>query len=162
MSTTSTTSSSTVDKHGSAAQLLFGTVDGASYGLTIVNTISAEQTYSTEIFVKDKDGSTTGMIQGDKRTSGSIGGLANTAPSATLGSAKANPTTVGATNCVITSLRMSGSNEDFQNFELGFAAFEGITIGSCDKNVKHDIAPLEKIEEATELSDLAFLVQELQ
>lgn len=150
----------TLAKHGSAANLLFGTTTFT--GLTIVNSMSAEETYATEIFVKDKDGDTTGMVQGDKRTSGTIGGLADAAPSATLGSSATNPTSVGSANCVITSLRMSGSNEDFQNFELGFQAFEGITISSCDKNVKHDIAPLTRVEERTELSDLAFLVQELQ
>ena len=150
----------TVTKHGSAKNLLFGSTTFS--GLTIVNSMSAEQTFATEIFVKDKDGSTTGLVQGDKRTSGSVGGYATSAPSATLGSAATNPTGVGASSCVVTSLRMSGSNEDFQTFELGFQAFEGITIGTCDENVKHDIAPLSRVEEKTELSDLAFLVQELQ
>jgi hypothetical protein len=150
----------TLAKHGSATNLLFGSTTFS--GLTIVNSMSAEQTYSTEIFVKSKDGDTTGLVQGDKRTSGSVGGYAAAAPSATLGSASSNPTGVGSTNCVITSLRMSGSNEDFQTFELGFQAFEGITIGTCDRNAKHDIAPLNRVEERTELSDLAFLVQELQ
>lgn len=154
------TATSTLTKHGSAANLLFGTTTFS--GLTIVDSMSAEETFATEIFVKSKDGDTTGMVQGDKRTSGTIGGKANAVPSATLGSAAANPTGVGSTNCVVTSLRMSGSNEDFQNFELGFQAFEGITIATCDKNAKHDIAPLEKVEESSELSDLAFLVDSLR
>lgn len=118
----------TLVKHGSAIGQAFGTADNVM-GFDIVESMSSEETYGTEITLKDHNGDTTGLVLGDKRTNGTVSGLAGSSTTG-VGDAATNPTDVGATSCVVTSVRANYSNEDFVKYEYGFSAWEGVTISS--------------------------------
>jgi len=151
----------TIEKYGQANDIDFGTDGkGSDAGLTIVTSYSVENTYATEIFLKDSTGATTGLIQGDARTTGTITGYGS-GSSVTLGTEFSNDLGVGDASCAVSSVRASGSNEDFTNYELSFNAFAGVST-TCDKNAKHDIEPLRDAPRNDEMSELAYLVSELQ
>jgi hypothetical protein len=151
----------TITKYGQASEIDFGTDGkGAGAGLTIVNSFSVEQSYATELFLKDATGKTTGLIQGDSRTTGTISGY-GTGSTVTLGASFNNDLGVGDAQCAVSAVRSSGSNEDFTTYELSFNAFEGVDT-TCDANAKHDIEPLKNAPRNDDLSELAYLVSELQ
>lgn len=158
----------TIERYGEAQNNDFGVTkaDGSSQftidGINIVNSYSVEETFSTEVFLKDEAGKTVGLVQGDKRTTGTISGY-GTGTSVTLGAEFTNGTGVGDSDCAISAIRVSASNEDFTNYEISFNAFEGISnTDTCDKNAKHDIEPLKDAPRNSEMSELAYLVSELQ
>lgn len=151
----------TIEKYGQANDIDFGTDGkGAGASLTIVTSYSVEETYSTELFLKDSTGATTGLIQGDARTTGTISGYGS-GSSVALGTEFTNDLGVGDATCAISSVRASGSNEDFTTYELSFNAFQGVST-TCDKNAKHDIESLRDAPRNDEMSELAYLVSELQ
>ena len=151
----------TIQKYGQAEDIDFGT-EGKAQGasLDIVSSYSVEESYATQIFLKDSSGSTTGLIQGDARTTGTISGY-GTGSSITLGGSFDNDLGVGDSDAAVSSIRASGSNEDFTNYELSFSAFEGVST-TCDKNAKHDIAELCDAPRNDQLSELAYIVAELR
>ena len=151
----------TITKFGQAQNIDYGTESkGQGTGLSIVTSYSVENSYATELFLKDSSGATVGLIQGDARTTGTISGY-GTGSSVALGNSFSNDLGVGDANCAVSSVRASGSNEDFTTYEVGFSAFAGVTT-TCDKNAKHDIAELKDAPRNDELSELAYLVAELQ
>jgi len=150
----------TIEKYGDAANIDFGTDQkGVGAGLDIVTSYSVEETYATELFLKDATGATVGLVQGDARTTGTVSGY-GTGSTVTLGASFDNDLGVGDANCAVSSVRASGSNEDFTNYELSFNAFQGVTI-TCDAKAKHDIEPLQDAPRNDDLSELAYLVSEL-
>lgn len=157
----------TIQKYGEANNNDFGvgSADSAAFtvaGINIINSYSVEESFSTEVFLKDQEGKTVGLVQGDKRTTGTVSGY-GTGTSITLGADFSNASGVGDADCAISGVRVSASNEDFTNYEISFNAFEGITsTDTCDKNAKHDIEPLRNAPRNSELSELAYLVSELQ
>lgn len=149
-------------KKGLASQLSFGTADVT--GLTVTTSVSAEMGYATELFVKDNDGETAGMILADERGTATISGYANTAPSDSLGADSSDPTgTVTGDIIIITGVRTNASNEDFTTYETSITGFTGVTGTTSDKRCKHDISELKgAVEEKCFVGDLAYLVQDLQ
>lgn len=150
----------TIEKYGDAQNIDFGTDSVSVDGLDIVTSYSVENSYATELFLKDSSGATVGLIQGDARTTGTISGYGQ-GTSVVLGSDFSNPTSVGDNDCAVSGIRASGSNEDFTTYELSFNAFEGVST-TCDAKAKHGIEPLKDAPRNDELSELAYLVSELQ
>jgi len=119
---------STLIKYGTASDLTFGTSDLSSdWGFDIVEAMSAEETFGTEINVKDHNGDTVGLVLGDKKTTGSVSGMAASLNYG-VGDTATNPTSVGESSIVITSLRANYANEDFLKYEIGFSAWEGVDV----------------------------------
>jgi len=118
---------STLKKFGEAQTLSFGT--GTIAGFDIVESASAESSYSTEITVKDKDGDTVGLVLGDERGSLTISGMADAAPT-TMGAENpfGDPTGIlGTGTVIVTGIRCTMSNEDFVKYETTCSVYEGIT-----------------------------------
>lgn len=157
----------TIERYGQAKDVDFGVGSGdtASFtitGIDIINSFNVEESFATEVFLKDQDGKTVGLVQGDKRTTGTVSGY-GTGTSVVLGDPFENKSGVGDEDCAISAIRVSGSNEDFTNYEISFNAFEGAdTTDTCDKNAKHDIEPLSNAPRDSGMSELAYLVSELQ
>ena len=121
----------TLVKYGDAIGLDFGTADlETDWGFKIVESMSGESSYSTEITLKNHTGDTVGLILGDSRTTGTVAGIASSAGMTYgLGDIADNPTAVGnqdSGGCIITSVRVNYSNEDFVKYELGFSAWDGV------------------------------------
>lgn len=149
-------------KKGLASTLSFGT--SAVTGLTVTTSVSAEMSYATELFVKDNDGETAGMILADERGTATISGYADVAPSNALGTDSTDPTgTVTGDIIIITGVRTNASNEDFTTYETSITGFTGVDGTTSDKRCKHDIANLSgRVEQDCYMGDLAYLVQDLQ
>lgn len=150
-------------KKGLATTLGFGTGAGAT-GLTVTTSVSAEMGFATEIFVKDNDGETAGMILADERGTATITGYADAAPSNSLGENGVDPSgTITGDIIVVTGVRTNLSNEDFSTYETTITGFTGVTGTTSDKRCKHDISDLkQEVEQKCFVGDLAYLVQELQ
>ena len=128
-------------KKGLAENLKFGTADFT--GLTVVTSVSAEMSYATEIFVKDNDGQTSGMVLADERGTATISGFADTAPTSSLGETGTDPSdTITGDLIIITGVRTNMSNEDFVTYEVSITGFSGVTGGTSDKRCKHEISDL--------------------
>lgn len=149
-------------KKGSAESLQFGTADFTN--LTVVTSVSAEMSYATEIFVKDNDGQTSGMVLADERGTATISGFADSAPSNSLGSESEDPSsTITGDLIIITGVRTNMSNEDFVTYEVTMTGFSGVTGGTSDKRCKHEISDLgSNVDERGFMGDLAYLVQDLK
>jgi hypothetical protein len=149
-------------KKGLASSLNFGTSD--STGLTVTTSVSAEMSYATELFVKDNDGETKGMILADERGTATITGYAQSAPSSSLGATGTDPSgTIVGDVIIVTGVRTNQSNEDFTTYETTITGFSGVSGTASDKRLKHEISDLSgQVEEDCFTGDLAYLVQELK
>lgn len=149
-------------KKGLASSLSFGTADAT--GLTVTTSVSAEMGFSTELFVKDNDGETKGMILADERGTATITGYAESAPSSSLGADGTDPTdTISGDIIIVTGVRTNQSNEDFTTYETTITGFTGVTGTTSDKRCKHDISELKgDVEERCFVGELAYLVKDLQ
>jgi hypothetical protein len=117
----------TLKKFGDAQDLAFGTATVT--GFDIVESVSAESSYSTEITVKDKDGDTVGLVLGDERGSLTITGMADDKPTS-MGAENpfSDPTGIlGTGTVIVTGIRCTMSNEDFVKYETTCSVYEGIT-----------------------------------
>lgn len=149
-------------KKGLASTLSFGTSDAT--GLTVTTSVSAEMSYATELFVKDNDGETKGMILADERGTATVTGYADSAPSSSLGATGTDPSgTISGDIIIVTGVRTNQSNEDFTTYETTITGFTGVTGQTSDKRCKHDINNLKgDVEEKCYMGELAYLVQDLQ
>lgn len=149
-------------KKGLASTLGFGTADAT--GLTVTTSVSAEMGYATELFVKDNNGETAGMILADERGTATITGYASSAPSASLGSNGTDPSgTISGDIIIITGVRTNQSNEDFTTYETSITGFTGVSGTASDKRLKHEISDLSgRVEVDCYTGDLAYLVQEIK
>jgi hypothetical protein len=149
-------------KKGQATSLNFGTSDAT--GLTITTSVSAEMSFATELFVKDNDGETVGMVLADERGTATITGYAQQAPSSSLGEQGTDPSgTISGDVIVVTGVRTNQSNEDFTTYETTITGFSVGSGTSSDKRLKHEISDLSgRVEQDCFTGDLAYLVQELK
>ena len=149
-------------KKGLASSLSFGTAEAT--GLTVTTSVSAEMGYSTELFVKDNNGETAGMILADERGTATITGYAESAPSSSLGADGTDPSgTISGDIIIVTGVRTNQSNEDFTTYETSITGFTGVEGTASDKRLKHEISDLSgRVEEDCYTGELAYLVQEIK
>ena len=103
-------------KKGLASTLGFGTADAT--GLTVTTSVSAEMGYATELFVKDNNGETAGMILADERGTATITGYAASAPSASLGSAGSDPSGTISGDIIIITGGLGPTKDDITKTTL--------------------------------------------
>lgn len=114
-------------KYGAASELLFGCPESDDFD--ILESVSANSNFGTDMQVKNEVGNTVGVVVGDPRCEITMNGMGKKAPAA-LGALTelkvfvdsvgkdAQPSDGGTLEFCIKSVKQDNSNEDFMKFEL--------------------------------------------
>ena len=128
-------------KYGAASDIKFGC---PTFGerFTIVESVSATNSYQTNIALKNEVGITVGQVVGDPKLEVTISGVHEKSPVTTgeiesialfVFGAKGGPSGSEGSNerdCLVTSVKQDNSNEDFMKFELQAEFYENVDLGS--------------------------------
>lgn len=113
-------------KYGDANDWSFGTATHTEFD--VVESVSAECNFATEITGKNNAGQTTGLILADKRGTATVSGIASSF-GVGLGSNQTDPSGIASQaggQLIVTSVRCNKSNEDFVKYEYTVTSYGGI------------------------------------
>lgn len=114
-------------KYGSATTWTYGTEGAGSFD--VVESVSGETNYGTEITVKDHNGDTVGLILDDIKGTVTVSGLASSAPYSVGEDDADDPSGIADVGgkFIVTSVRANMSNEDFVKYEYTATGWANIS-----------------------------------
>ena len=114
-------------KYGTAQSWTYGTSSAGSFD--VVESVSGETNYGTEITVKDHNGETVGLILDDIKGTVTVSGLSSGAPYAVGAENADDPSGIADVGgkFIVTSVRANMSNEDFVKYEYTATGWANIS-----------------------------------